>query len=116
MSEAAGGRVLGHVPGVHDGEGALVGPCARVHLAGTAAAAAGGVAGGVEAGAGSGWWLVVLVLFLAAVVYRFDIFFSCFWLHSTGARDRERESKGEKKTRPTLYSHYCPQQEKAHSR
>lgn len=51
MAKTGRGRVLGHVPGVHDGEGAVVGPAARVDLAGAAAAHAGGAAGGVEAGA-----------------------------------------------------------------
>ena len=52
VPETGRGRVLGHVPRVHDGEGAVVGPAAGVHLAGAAAAHAGGAAGGVEAGAG----------------------------------------------------------------
>lgn len=52
VSEAGRGRVLGHVPGVHDSESALVGAGARVHLAGAAAAHAGGGAGGFEAAAG----------------------------------------------------------------
>jgi hypothetical protein len=51
VAETGRRRVLGHVPRVHDGEGAVVGPAARVHLAGAAAAHAGGAAGGVEAGA-----------------------------------------------------------------
>jgi hypothetical protein len=51
VPETGRGRVLRHVPRVHDGEGAVVGAAARVHLAGAAAAHAGGAAGGVEAGA-----------------------------------------------------------------
>jgi hypothetical protein len=51
VPEARRGRVLRHVPGVHDGESAVVGAAARVHLAGAAAAHARGAAGGVEAGA-----------------------------------------------------------------
>jgi len=72
MSEAAGGRVLGHVPGVHDGEGALVGSGARVDLAGTAAAAAGGGAGGFEAGAGKMLLVrVSLLIFLSSFLFPF---------------------------------------------
>jgi hypothetical protein len=51
VPEARRGRVFRHVPRVHDGEGAVVGAAARVHLAGAAAAHARGAAGGVEAGA-----------------------------------------------------------------
>jgi hypothetical protein len=51
VAETGRRRVFGHVPRVHDGEGAVVGAAARVHLAGAAAAHAGGAAGGVEAGA-----------------------------------------------------------------
>lgn len=51
VAEAGRGRVFGHVPRVHDGEGAVVRPAARVDLAGAAAAAAGGGAAGVETSA-----------------------------------------------------------------
>jgi hypothetical protein len=40
VSEAGGGRVFGHVPGVHDGEGAVVCAGAAVDLACVTGAAA----------------------------------------------------------------------------
>lgn len=51
MSELGRRRVLGHVPGVHDGEVAVVGAAAGVDLAWAAVTIGGGTARGVQTGA-----------------------------------------------------------------